>query len=149
MTVTGNTVANGLIASLARPGGNVTGATYLDPELTAKRFELLKEAMPRFTRLAALVNPNNPQAMGTTLEALETAAKFRKVELQRFEARGPAEVESAFSKRADRRVGAVAVVDDAVFLAISKQSLIWPQRSGPRRRELKSSRTRAASSGTG
>ena len=52
MAVSGDAVATGLIASLARPGGNITGTTYLEPELAAKRLELLKEAVPRVTRVS-------------------------------------------------------------------------------------------------
>ena len=108
MTVTGDAVGSGLIASLARPGGNLTGATYFDPELTGKRFELLKEAVPRIAHLAAFVNPLNPQAMGTALQALQVVTKVKKVALEVFEARGPNEFDNAFSAMAKKRVDAVA-----------------------------------------
>src|SRR4030095_16400147 len=58
MAVSGDAIATGLIASLARPGGNITGTTYLDPELHAKRLELLKKAIPRVTRVGVLINPD-------------------------------------------------------------------------------------------
>ena len=116
MAVSGDAVATGLIASLARPGGNVTGTTYFDPELHAKRLELLKEAVPRITRVGALINPDNPQATGTTLQALRRAAESLKVELPLFEARRPSEFEGAFSAMAKRPVDAVAIVDDPMFL---------------------------------
>jgi putative ABC transport system substrate-binding protein len=116
MAISGDAVATGLVASLARPGGNVTGSTYFDPELHEKRLELLKEAVPRITRVGALINPDNPQAMGTTLQALRRAAESLKMELPLFEARSPSEFEGAFSAMAKRRVDAVAIVDDPMFL---------------------------------
>ncbi|MBI2748734.1 MAG: ABC transporter substrate-binding protein, partial [Burkholderiales bacterium] len=116
MAVSGDAVATGLIASLARPGGNVTGSTYFDPELHAKRLELLKETIPRITRVGALINPDNPQAMGTTLQALRLAAETLKVELSLFEARSPNEFEGAFSAMAKKGVDAVEIADDPMFL---------------------------------
>lgn len=116
MAISGDAVATGLVASLARPGGNVTGSTYFDPELHEKRLELLKEAVPRITRVGALINPDNPQAMGTTLQALRRAAESLKMELPLFEARSPSEFEGAFSAMAKRRVDAVAIVDDSMIL---------------------------------
>lgn len=116
MAVSGDAVATGLIASLARPGGNVTGTTYFDPELHAKRLELLKEAVPRIARVGALINPDNPQATGTTLQALRRAAESLKVELPLFEARSPSEFEGAFSAMMKGRVDAVEIIDDPMFL---------------------------------
>lgn len=116
MAVSGDAVATGLIASLARPGGNITGTTYFDPELHAKRLELLKEAIPRITRVGALVNPDNPQAMGTTLQRLRLAAESLKLDLPFFEARSSNEFEGAFFAMAKKRVDAAAIVDDPMFL---------------------------------
>lgn len=116
MAVSGDAVATGLVTSLARPGGNVTGTTYFDPELHAKRLELLKEAAPRVTRVGALINPKNPQAMGTTLRTLRLAAESLKVELPLFEAPSPDQFEGAFSAMVRGRVDAVQVVDDPMFL---------------------------------
>lgn len=116
MAVSGDAVATGLITSLARPGGNITGTTYFDPELHAKRLELLKEAIPRITRVGTLINPENPQTMGTTLQALRRAAGSLKLELPLFEARSPGEFESAFSAMAKVRVDAVEIADDPMFL---------------------------------
>ena len=116
MAVSGDAVATGLIASLARPGGNVTGTTYFDPELHEKRLELLKEAIPRITRVGALINPDNPQAMGTTLQRLRLAAESLKLELPLFGARSPGEFEGAFSEMSSKRVDAAAIVDDPMFL---------------------------------
>jgi putative ABC transport system substrate-binding protein len=117
MAVAGDAVATGLIASLARPGGNITGTTYFDPELHAKRLELLKEAVPRAARIGVLINPDNPQTMGTTLQSIRAAAESLKLDLSIFEARAPNQLESVFSGMVERRVDAMAMADDGMFLA--------------------------------
>jgi putative tryptophan/tyrosine transport system substrate-binding protein len=114
MAGSGDAVATGIVSSLARPGGNITGSTLFIPELMAKRLELLKEAMPRTGRVAVLVNPDNSANM-PVLKAMEATARSLKVELQKFEARGPNEFESAFSAMAKSGVGAAVVNDDALF----------------------------------
>jgi ABC-type uncharacterized transport system substrate-binding protein len=81
MATVGDAVLVGLVASLARPGGNITGSTFFNPELAAKRLELLKETLPRLTRVAALINHDNP-GQGTLLQAMEPTAKSLKLELQ-------------------------------------------------------------------
>src|SRR5215216_3025684 len=60
MAVVGDAIITGLVSSLARPGGNITGSTFFNPEISAKRLELLKEAFPRSSRFGVLVNPTNP-----------------------------------------------------------------------------------------
>ncbi len=112
-------VALGLVASLARPGSNITGSTFFYAEIIAKRLELLKEAMPRITQVAVLMNPDNP-TIGTIFHAMEIAAKPLKVALLRFEARGPNEFEGAFSAMAKKRVDAVALVEDPMFFSNAK-----------------------------
>jgi putative ABC transport system substrate-binding protein len=72
MAGSGDAVATGLVASLARPGGNVTGLTDAVPELMAKWLELLKEAVPRTERVAVLMNPDSPM-VGPTRRAVETS----------------------------------------------------------------------------
>jgi putative ABC transport system substrate-binding protein len=111
----GDAVGSGVVASLARPGGNITGSTDSVPELMAKLLELLKEIMPRTRRVAVLANPNTPQAWKSTSEAMESTAGSLKVELEKFEARGPSEFESAFSRMARRRVDAVVVPSNVLF----------------------------------
>src|SRR3989442_1460058 len=115
MTGVGDAVGSGLVASLARPGGNITGLTDFVPELTAKRLELLKEAMPRTRRVAVLVNPDNRTQTG--FKPLESTARSLRVELQRVEVRRPDEFERAFSTMAESRVDAVVVPQDALFNA--------------------------------
>jgi ABC-type uncharacterized transport system substrate-binding protein len=116
MAISGDALATGLVASLARPGGNITGSTFFSPELTAKRLELLKEAVPRLRRVAVLVNPDNP-IKGPTLHAMALTATSLKLELQPFEARSPSEFESAFDALAKRRVDALVIIDDPILIA--------------------------------
>ena len=114
MLNTGDAVATGLVASLAQPGGNVTGSTVLSPELMAKRLELLKEALPRARRVTALLNPNNP-AQELSFQAMETTARSLKMELQRLDVREAGKIESAFSAMAKQRADAVVIPLDSMF----------------------------------
>jgi putative ABC transport system substrate-binding protein len=116
MAGSGDAVATGLVASLARPGGNITGSTDLDPELVAKQLEFLKEVMPRTRRVAVLVNPDNPWNR-PVFEAMQTTAGSLKVELQKVEVRGPNEFESAFATMTKTHVDAVVVTSDPFFNA--------------------------------
>ena len=77
MMAVGDAIGAGLVASLARPGGNVTGSTFLGPQSYAKQLELLREAAPRVTRVAVLMNPDNP-GNRTALRELEGAARSMK-----------------------------------------------------------------------
>jgi putative ABC transport system substrate-binding protein len=115
MMYVGDALAAGIVASLARPGGNITGSTYFLSELMAKRLELLKEAMPHIARVAVLVKPDNP-LFKSTLPVLETAATSLRVDLQRFDAHGPNDFAAAFSAMAKSRTEAIVFQEDAVFL---------------------------------
>jgi len=115
MAGVGDAVGAGLVSSLARPGGNVTGVTDVEPELAAKRLELLKEAIPRAGRVAVL--RNRDYLRGETITAMEATARSLRVELQKFEARRPTEFENAFSTMTKSRIDAVVVAQDAVFNA--------------------------------
>jgi putative ABC transport system substrate-binding protein len=119
MAVSGDAVATGLIPSLARPGANLTGSTIFNPELCAKRLELLKEALPHTKRVAILLNPDNPVS-GPNLQAAERTAAPLGLQLQKFEARGSNEIESAFLAMAGSPVDAVAIFEDAIFFANTK-----------------------------
>jgi putative ABC transport system substrate-binding protein len=119
MTAVGDAVASGIVASLSRPGGNITGITFFLPELAAKRLELLKEVMPRFTRIAILVNQNN-SLMKPILQAMETAAKLLNVRLQPFEVQNTTEFNGAFSAMVNKRIDAVVIPDDATFVSNDK-----------------------------
>jgi len=117
-TSVGDAVGAGLVTTLARPGGNITGLTDFVPELHAKRLELLKEAMPRIGRVAVLFNAANRTQM--EFKPLESTARSLKVELQPAEVRRSDEFERAFSTMAESRVDAVVVVQDALLNANMK-----------------------------
>jgi len=116
MTSSGDAIAAGLVASLARPGGNVTGSTFFVPELMAKRLELLREVMPRTRRAAVLVNPDDPSNV-PVLKAIEMTAASLGIELHKFEARRPDEFENVFSAMARIRVDGVVVQEDTFLTA--------------------------------
>ena len=118
MASSGDPVALGLIASLARPGGNVTGMAGFAPEGAAKRLELLMDAFPRTKRVAILFNPDNPAAI-VSLPAMEATAKSLKLELRRFGVRGPGDIDSAFAAMAKKRVDAVVTTDEGLLTANS------------------------------
>ena len=119
MPVVADPVATRLVASLARPGGNITGGSWVSHEVSAKRLELLRDAFPRTKRVAVLINPGNP-SNAPILQAMELAARSLKLEIPQFEARGPQEFESAFTAMAAKRVDAVTIIDDAVLIANAK-----------------------------
>jgi putative ABC transport system substrate-binding protein len=103
-------VGDELIVSLARPGGNITGTTFLGPELIAKRFGLLKDAIPKLSRVAALWQPNayGKRTMEGMLRETETAARALGLQLQVVPAAGPGDIQAAFV--AMRREHADAVI---------------------------------------
>src|SRR3984893_15964268 len=96
MVTVGDPVGNGLVASLAQPGGNVTGTSFLTSAIVGKQLELLKQITPHVSRLAILLNPANPGHL-LGLEEAKVAAHSLGVELQAVEARGPADFERAFA----------------------------------------------------
>lgn len=120
MAVIGDAIAAGAVASLARPGGNITGLTFFLAELSAKRLELLKEAMPRITQVAILLNPDNP-ATGSWLEAMELTAKSLEMGLQQFPVRGSDDLDSAFAAIARRHIEAVTITNDGMLIANTKR----------------------------
>jgi putative ABC transport system substrate-binding protein len=120
MAVGGDAVAAGLVASLARPGGNVTGSTSFGPEILAKRLELLKEAVPRLARVAALLNPDN-RGTSVDLEVAKKTAAALKMELLEVPARSPGEFESAFVLMLRQRADGVVVLGDSTFVANSRR----------------------------
>src|SRR5215467_1498103 len=96
MGQTGDPVAAGLVASLARPGGNVTGLTALATELTAKRLELLKEAVPKARRVAVLSTPASTET-NAAMTAMEEAARPLGINLRRVDVHNSSDFEKAFS----------------------------------------------------
>ena len=116
MAVSGDAVASGLIVDLSRPGGNITGSTSFGPEISAKRLEMLKAAVPHLARAAVLLNPNGgvPRA---TLEAMKSAATTLNVELIEVLARSPDDFDDAFALALSRRADGLIVVDDSMLVA--------------------------------
>ncbi len=110
----GNPVAAGLVASLARPGGNITGSTGFQTELAAKRIELLKDAAPRVKRVAVLFSATGPNN-ASSFRAMEAAAKQAKMELHQFEVKAAEELPAAFAAMVKKRVEA-AVIDEIPVL---------------------------------
>jgi ABC-type uncharacterized transport system substrate-binding protein len=116
----GEAVATGLVASLARPGGNVTGLTIIAPELAGKRLELLREAIPRFTRLAVLWNSANPVVVPEFKET-EAAARTLGMQIQSLEVTDQGGLAGAFSAMTGERPDALIVLSDAMFLSQNAQ----------------------------
>ncbi len=116
MATSGDAEASGLVVSLGRPGGNVTGLTFFNPELAAKRFELFKETLPGLTEVGLLLNPANPMNE-PILPMIELTARALGLEVHPFGARGPAEFEAAFAAMAAKRILAFVVLEDARLIA--------------------------------
>jgi len=95
------------------PGGNVTGITILSPELSSKRLELLKESVPRLSRIAVLTNPSTPAQ--ATLGEFDSAARAIGVTLTVLKAQRPSELENAFSTILKEQLSALVIVPDAFF----------------------------------
>ena len=107
-------VGQGLVASLARPGGNVTGLATLFPELAVKRLGLLTETLPRVSRVAVLWNAANPGNV-LILSGVQAAARTLGVTLQSREVRGPGDIEAVFAKMSRGRSDALLVLDDPLL----------------------------------
>ena len=107
-------VATGLVANLARPGGNVTGLTNTQADITGKHLQLLKEVLPGLSRVAMLVRANS-QASARYVEEAETAGRMLGVQLQIFSLRDPQQLKLIFS--AAQGASAILVTDDAIFTA--------------------------------
>jgi putative tryptophan/tyrosine transport system substrate-binding protein len=123
MTSSGNPFGGGLIASLARPGGNVTGLTNLVSDLGTKRLELLKQVFPGLTRVAVLAGPLRPGLERTELKGMQAAAPSIKLQLHIMEIRTADDFEKAFEDAAKTNVGALVVTRDptALFSAHEKR----------------------------
>ncbi len=111
MTAAGDPVGSGLVASLARPGGNITGLSILAPELGGKRLQLLKVVVPGVSRVAILWNAANPYPVLVWRET-EAAAPALGVHLQSLDVRGPDDLEGAFAAATRWRAGALITVED-------------------------------------
>jgi putative ABC transport system substrate-binding protein len=122
MGASSDPVGTGLVASLARPGGNITGLTLLSPELSGKRLELLKETVPGVSRIAALSHPANP-ASALMLRETREAARSLGVQLQILEVRGADEFDNAFEAAKKDRAGALNVLG-AAFLTAHRKKIV-------------------------
>ena len=110
----GDPVGTGFVASLARPGGNITGLSALAPELSGKRLEILKEIVPKLSRLAVLGNSKDP-ANAPNLQEVELAAKAFKVRLQYLDVLNSKDIETAFRAAANERADAVIALPSLVL----------------------------------
>jgi len=108
-------LAAGYARSFARPGGNITGLTLMAPELVGKQLEILREVVPKVSRVALLGNPANAGNAPQVRHA-QGAARALGVRLQTLDARGPSEIDSAFATMTSERAGAVIVLVDAMLI---------------------------------
>jgi len=117
--VAADPVTDGLVASLARPGGNVTGSSYLGPDLTGKQLELLKQAVPGVGRVAVLRQPSAvpERTEKEIVREADIAARALGLQLQFVEARGPDDFERAFSEMTRARAGALMVLGGNMFFS--------------------------------
>ncbi len=116
MAVPGDPIGSGFVASLARPGGNITGFTSIFAELSAKRLELFKEAVPRVTRVAVLADPALPWH-SAVVKALEETARSLRLKLQILEVRHPSDLDRAFSAISKDKAEALFVGPAPMFFA--------------------------------
>ena len=121
MAASGDAVGAGVVASLARPGGNITGLTALAGELNGKRLEIVKEAVPGLTRVAVLWNAANPDT-ARDVEETQLQARPLGLQVQTLEVRGLNDFESAFRAATGKRAGALLTLTDA--LTLTSQSRI-------------------------
>ena len=112
-------VATGLVPSLARPGGNITGTMFFVQELGAKRLEMLRQALPGLKRIAVLMNADNA-SMPPVEREMRAAAQRLGVELQRHDVRAPADFERAFAAMTAGSAEALVIVEDAMLNANSR-----------------------------
>ena len=113
-------IESGLVPSLARPGGNLTGLTFFATEISAKRVELIKEAIPTMTRLAVLVNPALP-AMAIILTGVQRAASELGLELVRIEVKEREDIAAAIAAVATGRAEALLVIEEPLTISNARQ----------------------------
>ena len=113
MTNVTDPVGSGFIASLARPGANITGLAALTEDLAGKRLELLKETFPKVSRIAVLLDPEDPSKI-VELKGIQAPAKVLGVNLQAIEVRSPSDFQSAFKAATRERAGALLVLQNTV-----------------------------------
>jgi putative tryptophan/tyrosine transport system substrate-binding protein len=126
-TIGGDPVKMGLVASLNRPGGNITGVSFLSTGTAAKRLERLHEVAPNATVVAALINPSNPQAEADTKEAQE-AADVLGLQLQALNSSTQGDIDMAFATLVQRHAGALVIEGDPLFAIRLKQLVVLTAR---------------------
>ena len=126
-TVGGDPIKMGLVDSLNRPGGNITGVSFLSSDIVTKMLEALHELLPKGARIAALVNPTNQNAAVDTKEA-EAAARTLGLELQVLNASNEREIDDAFALLVERRAGALLIEGDPFFIGRMKQLVVLTAR---------------------
>src|SRR5262245_21786355 len=119
MTVTGDPVAAGLVTNLARPGGNLTGASFFFPEMAAKRLQLLKEVIPTLSRVTVVWNPSNA-VHGPVIKEVDAAGKALGVDVQHVKIQAPADVDDALLAIGERGES-LLVLEDAMINTCSTQ----------------------------
>jgi putative tryptophan/tyrosine transport system substrate-binding protein len=115
MVAVGDPVGTGIVASLARPGGNITGLSSIAPELEGKRLELLREVIPKLSHIAVLWNPANAYQVSSEKE-VRAAAQVLRMKVQSLGVRTPEELDEAFAAIVRERPGALLVLADRLFL---------------------------------
>ena len=124
MTVHADPVREGVIASLARPGGQVTGLSDQHGDLAPKRLELLKEVAPSITRVGVLFNPSAPVAgLGQLKDLLEAAPKLG-LELAQFPVKSAEDIDRAFAAANKERIGGITLIGDAVVLGLNRARIV-------------------------
>src|ERR1700730_10625334 len=126
-TFGGDPIKMGLVDSLNRPGGNITGVSFLSSDIVAKMLEALHELMPKAARIAALVNPTNQNAAADTKEA-EAAARTLGLEFEVLNASNEREIDDAFALLVERRASALLIEGDPFFIGRMKQLVVLTAR---------------------
>jgi ABC-type uncharacterized transport system substrate-binding protein len=120
MTTAGDPLGSGLVASLARPGGNVTGMSLMAPDLGAKRLELLKELLPRLSRVAVLWNAANPYS-ALVFKETQTGGRTLGIAVQSLDVRGPDDFDRTFEAARRLRPDALITVEDPLTASYRKR----------------------------
>ena len=119
---TGDAVRSGYVASLARPGGNITGLTSVGAEIKGKQLEMLREVVPKLSRAGFIWSPTSPNAAGN-LKETETVARSLGIEIQSIEVKGRDDIQTAFQAATNKRAEAVFIDGGGFFASHQKQML--------------------------
>ena len=123
-------LASGFVASLARPGGNITGLSTLGPEISGKRLELLKEIVPKLSRVAVFATSTQP-GYAQALKEMELAAGALKVKLQYLDVRDPKDIETAFRAAGKGRADAVLMLAAGSLVTSHRTEIVEPRGKEP------------------